>query len=87
MLSYVGLFEKPWIVAGQAPLSREFSRQEYWGGLPFPSPSHLQSTSQNAKCVLDHFNDYALNLRKDPSKHFYYSSYLIDEETEHRVFE
>ena len=37
MLSYVGLFEKPWIVAGQAPLSREFSRQEYWGGLPSPT--------------------------------------------------
>ena len=28
----------PWTVAGQAPLSMEFSRQEYWGGLPFPSP-------------------------------------------------
>ena len=37
VLSYVGLFETPWIVAGQAPLSREFSRQEYWGGLPSPT--------------------------------------------------
>ena len=27
----------PWIVACQAPLSMEFPRQEYWGGLPFPS--------------------------------------------------
>ena len=27
----------PWTVAHQAPLSREFSRQEYWSGLPFPS--------------------------------------------------
>ena len=26
----------PWIVARQAPLPREFSRQEYWSGLPFP---------------------------------------------------
>ena len=26
----------PWIVAHQAPLSMEFSRQEYWSGLPFP---------------------------------------------------
>ena len=33
----------PWTVAYQAPLSMEFSRQEYWGGLPFPSPaSHLK---------------------------------------------
>ena len=28
----------PWTVAGQAPLSMGFSRQEYWNGLPFPSP-------------------------------------------------
>ena len=28
-------------VAHQAPLSMEFSRQEYWSGLPFPSPGHL----------------------------------------------
>ena len=28
----------PWTVARQAPLSVEFSRQEYWSGLPFPSP-------------------------------------------------
>ena len=28
----------PWIVAYQAPLSMGFFRQEYWSGLPFPSP-------------------------------------------------
>ena len=32
----------PWTVALQAPLSMEFSRQEYWSGLPFPSPGDLQ---------------------------------------------
>ena len=31
----------PWTVAHQAPLSMEFSRQEYWSGLPFPSPGYL----------------------------------------------
>ena len=31
----------PWTVAYQAPLSMEFSRQEYWSGLPFPSPGDL----------------------------------------------
>ena len=31
----------PWTVAYQAPLSMEFSRQEYWSGLPFPSPRAL----------------------------------------------
>ena len=31
----------PWTIACQAPLSIEFSRQEYWSGLPFPSPGDL----------------------------------------------
>ena len=30
-----------WTVACQAPLSVRFSRQEYWSGLPFPSPGNL----------------------------------------------
>ena len=34
-------FATPWIVALQAPLSMGFSRQDYWSGLPFPSPGHL----------------------------------------------
>ena len=40
-LSHVQLFVTPWTVACQAPLSMEFSRQEYWNGLPFPSPRHF----------------------------------------------
>ena len=39
--SYVLLFVTPWTVAQQAPLSMGFSRQEYWSGLPFPSPGDL----------------------------------------------
>ena len=35
-LSRVRLFATPWIVAHQAPRSMEFSRHEYWSGLPFP---------------------------------------------------
>ena len=37
----VGLFAIPWTVACQAPLSMESSRQEYWCGLPFPSPGDV----------------------------------------------
>ena len=37
----VQLFAAPWTVAHQAPLSMGFSRQEYWSGLPFPSPEDL----------------------------------------------
>ena len=40
-LTHVQLFATPWTVAHQAPPSIEFSRQEYWSGLPFPSPGDL----------------------------------------------
>ena len=40
-LSRVRLFVTPWTVAYQAPPSMGFSRQEYWSGLPFPSPGDL----------------------------------------------
>ena len=40
-LSPVRLFETPWTIAYQAPPSMGFSRQEYWSGLPFPSPRDL----------------------------------------------
>ena len=36
-------FETLWTVACQAPLSMEFSRKEYWSGLPFPSPGDLHN--------------------------------------------
>ena len=37
-LSHVQLIATPWIAACQAPLSMGFSTQEYWSGLPFPTP-------------------------------------------------
>ena len=40
-LGCVPLSVTPWTVAYQAPPSMEFSRQEYWSGLPFPSPGDL----------------------------------------------
>ena len=41
LLSRVPLFVIPWAIAHQASLCMEFSRQEYWSGLPFPSPGDL----------------------------------------------
>ena len=41
MLSYVQLFMTPCTAACQTPLSMELSRQEYWSGLPFPTPEDL----------------------------------------------
>ena len=37
-LSHVRLFATPWTIAHQASPSMEFSRHEYWSGLPLPSP-------------------------------------------------
>ena len=37
-LSHVQLFETPLNVAHQAPVSMGFLKQEFWGGLPFPTP-------------------------------------------------
>ena len=41
LLSCVQPFVTPWTAARQAPLSMEFSRQEYWSGLPLSSPGDL----------------------------------------------
>ena len=40
-LSHVRLFVTPWTAAYQAPPSKGFSRQEYWSGVPLPSPPAL----------------------------------------------
>ena len=41
MFSHVQLFATPWTEVCQAPLSMEFSRQEYWSRVPFPSLGYL----------------------------------------------
>ena len=60
VLSHVQLFATPWTVAHQAPLSVGFSRQEYWSGLPFPSPGDLldpgiKSSSLASPALADEF--------------------------------
>ena len=44
----------PWSVAHQAPLSMEFSRQEYWSGLPCPPPRGIKSVSSalSGRCFI-----------------------------------
>ena len=51
-LSHVRLFATPWTVAYQAPLSVGFSRQEYWSGLPFPSPGALPNPGTEPTCAV-----------------------------------
>ena len=48
-VSHVRLFETPWTAAYQAPLSMGFSRQEYWSGVPLPSPVMVLRSHQ--KCL------------------------------------
>ena len=50
VLSHLWLFVTPWAVALQAPLSMEFSRQEYWSGLPFPPPGDLPNPGIKPGC-------------------------------------
>ena len=47
LLNCIQLFMTPWTVACQAPLSMELSRQEYWSGLPVPTPGALPYTEIN----------------------------------------
>ena len=46
-LSHVRLFETPWTVSRQAPLSMRFPRQEYLNELPFPSPGIFPTQGSN----------------------------------------
>ena len=48
VLSCVQLSETPWTVAHQAPLAREFPRQEHWSELPFPPPEHPRDQTRGS---------------------------------------
>ena len=57
-LSHVQFFVTPWTVTHQTPLSMEFPRQEYWSGLPFPSPGHLPNSGPywtQVSCIAGRF--------------------------------
>ena len=80
-LSCVQLFAPPWTVAHQLPLSMEFSRQEYWSGLPFPiagdlpdpgiKPVSLASPALASEfftnCATWEAQDYGLSVHFNPS--------------------
>ena len=51
LFSHIWLFMTTWTVAHQAPLSVEFSRQEYWSGLPFPTPGVFLSQGLNLRLL------------------------------------
>ena len=49
-LGHVRLFATPWTAAYQAPPSMGFARQEYWSGLPFPSPVYESESEVAQSC-------------------------------------
>ena len=64
-LSCVWLFATPWTVAYQTPLSMGFSRQDYWRGLPFPSPGDLpnpEKTYYSEKAMATHSSTLAWKI-------------------------
>ena len=71
MLSHFRLFETPWTVACQAPLSVEFPRQEYWRGLPFPSPGYVPDPGIEPESPALQADSLLLNLQGSPSKDAY----------------
>ena len=68
-LSLAQLFEAPWTVAYQAPPSMEFSRQEYWTGLRFPSPGDLPDPGIEPRSPT--LQAYALHLSHQGSLKYY----------------
>ena len=66
LLSHVQLFATPQTVACQAPLSMEFSRQEYWSGLPCPSPGNLLNPGIEPESPALQTNPYRLSRQGSP---------------------
>ena len=69
-LSRVQLFLIPWTVAQQAALSMGLSRQEYWSGLPFPSPEDLPIQGSNLGLLHCRQILYHLSQQGSPGKLF-----------------
>ena len=63
MLSLIWLFATLWTVAHPAPLSTEFSRREYWSGLPFSTPGDLTQGSNSCVLHLLHWQVDSLPMR------------------------
>ena len=60
----------PWTVACQAPLSMGFSRQEYWSGLPFPSPGDLPHPGIKPRSPTLQADSLPIELQENPMNHW-----------------
>ena len=81
----------PWIAASQAPVFMGFPRQEYWSGLPFPSPGALPISGirPNFPALAGGFfiteppGKYYSALKKERALSFLYTCYNMDEPEGH----
>ena len=62
LLSCVRLFATPWTVAYQVPPTMGFSRNEYWSGLPFPSPGDLPNPGIKPRSPALHVDSLLIEL-------------------------
>ena len=60
------LFVTPWTAAHQAPLSMGFSRQEYWSGLPLPSPGDLPDPGIKPVSLVSPLQQRATTKKAEP---------------------
>ena len=73
LLNRVQLFVTPWTIAYQAPPSQEFPRQEYWNGLPFPSPGDLPDPGIEPTSPAWQVDSLPLNQLGNPYPHTLYN--------------
>ena len=66
-LSHVRLFVTLWTVANEAPLSMGLPRQEYWSGLPFPSPGDLPNPGLKPESPALQANSSPLSHQGNPT--------------------
>ena len=70
-------FATPWTVARQAPLSMGFSRQEYWSGLPIPSPGDLPNPGIKPRFPALQADDLLTELLGKPLYYIYLVPYIL----------
>ena len=80
LICYFCNFVTPWTAALQAPLSKGFSRQEYWSGLPLPSPTSATNSTKIMPVqivCLSKLYQLALQIRIRFMCSFYIMIYLL----------
>ena len=77
LLSRVQLLATPWTAAHQAPLSMGFSRQEYWSGVPSPSPQERSSCVQFSQYFLLRWSIYIVFFSERCFQIFFFGSFVF----------